>query len=325
LVISDLELITNHCANKNSRRQSGDLSREENMLTKFEASEILDQVPKYKEYSHSVSRGLHDEILKAGTPVRRLVDYLHGVWLGHPLHPVLTDVVIGAWGLAGFFDLLASLKIGARSSEQAADRLTALGTAAAVPTALSGLADFTTISPRAMTTGATHGIMNLAGFGLYLLSMISRRNGDRKRGVFLSSFALGMLTVSAWLGGELVYRYQVGVNKSRRAKSPENWIDVMDEAALEEQQPMRVELEGSPVLLYRYGGTVYAIGAVCGHDGGPLEEGRFEGLCVECPWHQSVYDLRDGNVVHGPSTYAVSNYASRIQDGKVQLKLEPKQ
>ena len=89
---------------------------------------------------------------------------------------------------------------------------------------------------------------------------------------------------------------------------------------------MRVDLDGSPVLFYRYEGQVYAMGAVCGHEGAPLEKGQFDGLCVTCPWHQSVYNLQDGSVVHGPTTYAEPSYETRIRDGRVEARLrEPNQ
>jgi nitrite reductase/ring-hydroxylating ferredoxin subunit/uncharacterized membrane protein len=253
-----------------------------------------------------------------------LADFLHGSWLGHPLHPVLTDFVIGAWVMGGILDVVAALN-GSHSAARAADRLTTLGTVGAVPTALAGLADYTTIPRRALSTGAVHGLINTIGLGMYLFSLRDRQNGQRGRGVFISSMALGMLTLSAWLGGELTFRYGVGVNKSRFPAGLESWTPVLNEADLNEQEPRRVEHEGTPVLLYRYGGTVYAMGAVCGHDGAPLEEGRFEGLCVECPWHQSVYDLRDGRVVHGPTTYAEPSYATRIQNGQIEIKLRNEQ
>ena len=130
-----------------------------------------------------------------------------------------------------------------------------------------------------------------------------------------------MMTVSAWLGGELTYRHSVGVNRSSRPDGPKEWTPVIEDAELPEQQPRRVEFEGSPILLYRYNGSVYAIGSVCGHDGGPLDQGRFDGYCVECPWHQSVYDLRDGRVVHGPTAYAKPSYDTRVIDGRVEIKL----
>jgi nitrite reductase/ring-hydroxylating ferredoxin subunit len=96
----------------------------------------------------------------------------------------------------------------------------------------------------------------------------------------------------------------------------------MAENELHEQEPRRVEVVGSPVLLYRYGGTIYATAAVCGHAGGPLEQGQFDEYCVQCPWHDSVYDLRDGSIVHGPTTYTLPKYAARIQNGQVEIRAE---
>jgi nitrite reductase/ring-hydroxylating ferredoxin subunit len=263
---------------------------------------------------------MHAAVLQGGKPLRRFADLLHGSWLGHPLHPVLTDVTIGAWMAGGLLDLMAAGGR-SRSLERAADRLTALGTASAVPTALAGLADYSTIPRRALSTGAVHGLINTLGLLLYLASMKDRSTGRRSRGVFFSSLALSLLGVSAWLGGELVYRYKVGVNKTPEPGDLKDWTQVMDSAELHDLEPCRMEVEGKPVLLYRQNGMIYAIGAVCGHDGGPLEQGRFEGLCVECPWHQTVYDLRDGSVVHGPSTYAEPSYETRLQEGKIEIRL----
>jgi nitrite reductase/ring-hydroxylating ferredoxin subunit/uncharacterized membrane protein len=293
-------------------------------MDQIQPEKTLQNIPRYKEAARTVSRGLHEKVLQGGKGTRRLADLLHGTWLGHPLHAILTDIVIGSWIFSGLFDwigLLAGPGSTRKSAEETADTLLALGNASAVPTALAGLADYTAIPGRAMTTGASHGLLNTAGLALNLLAQASRKSGQRGRGIFLSAFALGLMTVSAWLGGELVYKYSVGVNKSRYPKEPQDWLPVMEEAELHEQQPRRVSVEGEAVLLYRYGGTVYATGAVCGHDGGPLDEGAFDGLCVECPWHHSVFDLRDGRVLHGPSTYAVPGYAARIMDGKVEIRV----
>ncbi|MBZ0302599.1 MAG: Rieske (2Fe-2S) protein [Anaerolineae bacterium] len=78
--------------------------------------------------------------------------------------------------------------------------------------------------------------------------------------------------------------------------------------------------ESIPVLLYREGEAIDAIGAVCSHAGGPLEDGSFADGCVECPWHNSVFDLRDGHVVHGPATFDEPHYQVRIQDGQIEVR-----
>jgi nitrite reductase/ring-hydroxylating ferredoxin subunit len=92
---------------------------------------------------------------------------------------------------------------------------------------------------------------------------------------------------------------------------------------LREREPRRIEVADQPVLLYRIGNQIQAIGAVCPHSGGPLEQGKFYNGCVECPWHNSVFSLADGWVIHGPSTYAITNYEARIRDGMIEVRLAP--
>ena len=90
-----------------------------------------------------------------------------------------------------------------------------------------------------------------------------------------------------------------------------------------EYEARRIEIDGTPVLVYRDVEAVYAIGAVCSHDGGPLEQGTIDGACVECPWHQSVFDMRDGHVVHGPATLGQPSYQARIRDRQIEIRLNP--
>ncbi|MCZ7570424.1 MAG: Rieske 2Fe-2S domain-containing protein [Ardenticatenaceae bacterium] len=277
-------------------------------------------IPGLQDGGLKVARAVHTAVLNGGDPVRTMADVLHGTWLGHPLHPVLTDIVIGAWSLGALFDGVASTN-GSRDAERMADTLTAVGTLAAVPTAITGLTDYSTIPQHAASTGTLHGLLNSTSLVLYLLSLRDRKNGHRNRGIVFSTIGYGLAAVSAWLGGDLVYRQHVGVDHAESVSKPAEWKAVLDETELREQQPKRVEVEGHPVLLYRYGGTVYAIGAVCSHAGGPLEEGTFEELSVQCPWHDSVFDLRNGSIEHGPATYAEPNYAARIQNGRVEVRV----
>ena len=95
----------------------------------------------------------------------------------------------------------------------------------------------------------------------------------------------------------------------------------MEAADLRNEKPRRIEYDERPVLLYRHAGEIYAMGAVCAHEEGPLEDGKFEGCLVECPLHQLVYDLRTGRVVHVPATYAIPSYETRVHNGKIELRL----
>ena len=290
------------------------------MLAKIEPEEILRELPGFETQAYSISRGVHSWILKGGKLRRQVADLLHGTWMGHPLHSVMTDMTIGAWTFSFVLDLL-SLNRRSRSLQRSADTLLNLGNASATVTALAGLTDYSTIPDRAVATGATHALLNTLVLSVSLFSALLRKKGKREQGILLSSLSSSILLISAWLGGELAYRYKVGVNKSLKPTEPQKWHTTLQDQDLPEMTPKRVDVNGSPVLLYRYQGRVYAIGAVCGHDGGPLEEGKFEGYCVTCPLHQSVYDLRDGSIVHGPTTYTEPHYDVRIQDGRLEVRL----
>ncbi|HWV58184.1 MAG TPA: Rieske 2Fe-2S domain-containing protein [Longimicrobiales bacterium] len=251
---------------------------------------------------------------------RVITDVLHGSWLGHPLHAVLTDVAIGAWALGGAFDAAGRIT-GSDFARRTGDALTAAGIAAAVPTAVTGLTDYSTAPHPAMTTATLHGALNTGSLALYVLSLRERRGGRRGRALALSSFALAMVGLSAWLGGHLVYRHRVGVDHSERFTGPVDWTPVIDADDLPGLTPVRIEVEGKGVLLYREGNDVYAIGAVCSHAGGPLEEGRFSDTCVQCPWHDSVFDLSDGHAIHGPATQPQPVFDARMRSGRVEIRL----
>ncbi|HWQ12969.1 MAG TPA: Rieske (2Fe-2S) protein [Roseiflexaceae bacterium] len=210
---------------------------------------------------------------------------------------------------------------GAREAQWAADRLLAIGVAAAAPTALAGVADFSTIKEDAAALGAAHALLNTAGLGLFLASLWARTSGSRGLGVLLSSAGLAVVTGSAILGGDLTYRKRVGVNHTPPADGPREWTAAIPLERLGDHAARRVMVADVPVLLYRDGDQVYAIGAVCSHAGGPLEEGEFQGGCVQCPWHQSVFDLRTGAVVHGPATHAQPAYEARVRGGQVEVRL----
>ncbi len=291
-------------------------------LNQIRPEELLAEIPEFKPAAKKVSRYLHDLVLKGGEPARLAADLLHGTWLGHPLHSVLTDLTIGAWAFGSLLDIMSLRGGRRRGNARAADRLIALGTASAIPTALTGIADYSTIPEGAVSTGATHGLLNATALALYGLSLGLRKMGLRLPAMILSGLGLGLILVSSWLGGHLAYHYKVGVNHAENPGKPKPWQAVVDDDKLREDKPLRVEVDEKPVLVYRHLGEIFAIGANCAHEGGPLDEGKFEGCQVECPWHQSVYDLRTGRVVHGPATYPEPVYKTRVKAGKVELRLK---
>lgn len=280
---------------------------------------FIGQTPTIGSAGLKVARAIHSAVLKGGDPSRRIADFLHGTWLGHPLHAILTDVTIGAWAFAALFDGIALLNDD-ESARRTAHTLTKAGVISAVPTALAGLTDYSTVPKQAAATATLHGVINSVVLGIYLASLEERRRGRHKAGAMLSFTALGLGGISAWLGGHLVYSYQVGVDHSQPGDQPGDWTPVMNASDLRDEEPVCVEADGSRVLLYRTDGSIYAIGAVCSHAGGPLEEGKFDGTYVQCPWHDSVFDLRDGDIKHGPAVHPQPRFEVRIRDGQVEVR-----
>lgn len=245
-------------------------------------------------------------------------DLLSGTPLGHPLHPLLTDVPIGSFTSAAILDIL-----GGKRGEAAADLLVSVGILTTLPTAAAGAADWSDTYGAEQRIGVVHAAANLVGLALYVASLLARRRGDRGTGKLLGLGGMASMTVGGYLGGHLSYSKGVGVNNAFNEHPPEDWTPVLDDADLVDGKAVAVEANGARVLLYRSGDGLHAIGARCSHAGGPLEEGTVEteACTVECPRHQSVFRLDNGSVVHGPATVPQVAYDTRVADGKVEVRL----
>jgi uncharacterized membrane protein len=136
-------------------------------------------------------------------PVRR--DVLQGKWLGHALHPLMTDLPIGFWTSANMLDVM-----GGRSARPAARLLTGLGVASAVPTAVTGMAEFAGLrTQRDRRTGSLHAAGNVVALGCYTASWLARRRGRWGTGVALGLAGAGAATFSGLLGGHLAIAREV--------------------------------------------------------------------------------------------------------------------
>ena len=249
-----------------------------------------------------------------------LKDLLSGTWLGHPLHPVLTDVVIGTWTSATILDL-----IGGRGSRGAAERLIGVGIAAAVPTAASGSSDWadsTVGDAQVRRVGLVHAAANVAALGLYGASLLARRRGRHHRGVGLGAAGAGLIVGSSYLGGHLTFARGIGVDQTVFDRQPVEWTDTVAADDLTEGEPRVTTIGGTEVMLVRADGAVRALDDRCCHRGGPLHEGEVGGGTVTCPWHGSVFRLEDGSVERGPGTYPQPAYDTRVQDGRIQIRLQ---
>ncbi len=257
-------------------------------------------------------------VAKKVIPPGPLKDLLSGSRLGHPLHPALTDVTIGSYTAATMLDL-----VGGRRSQDAVRALLAVGILSSLPTATAGLADWSDTYGPDQRIGVVHALSNVAALSLFAGSLAARRGGRTGVGRVLSLAGMTTLAAGGYLGGHLTYARGVGVNNAFYQHEPEDWTAVIDAADLQAGSPTKVEANGATILLYRASDRIYAIGSRCSHAGGPLQEGKIDdgGLCVECPWHGSVFRLEDGSVVHGPASIPQAAYDVRVQDGRVEVRL----
>jgi uncharacterized membrane protein len=136
-------------------------------------------------------------------PARR--DLLRGAWLGHAVHPPLTDVPIGLWTSAVVLDL-----VGGKKARPAAQRLVGLGVLAAGPTAWTGWAEWAGRSRREQRVGALHAVWVGATIVGFAASWRARRRGDHARGVLLGLASSATMTTTAFLGGHLAVARKVG-------------------------------------------------------------------------------------------------------------------
>jgi nitrite reductase/ring-hydroxylating ferredoxin subunit/uncharacterized membrane protein len=256
---------------------------------------------------------LTEPILGADAPAA-LKDALYGVWLGHPLHPAVVAMPIGCWTAAAIFDLTGE--------ERAADLLVDLGLASAVLAALTGAAQYrdATSDTSVRRNGALHALLNTGAAALYVGSSMLRRQGNRTGAMTLSTIGLATTMASGWVGGELSYEMGIGVDRNAFETAPDEWVEVGEASLLEPGRPIRGIAGEMPVMIVQDDDGLHAIGATCSHFGGPLDEGKIENGCVECPWHGSVFRLDSGAVVHGPATSPQPRFETRIVNGRIEVR-----
>ncbi len=261
-------------------------------------------------------------VFDAGGPaVRGLKNLLHGTWLGHPLHPALTDVPLGAWTAALVLDSLEVFG-GREDLGPGADVAVAVGLVGAFGAAVTGVTDWSDTFGRGRKIGLAHGLLNVTATALYGTSLALRRRGARGAGIGFGMAGYAVATTAAYLGGHLTYGEQVGVDHTAAEDLDEldRFVSVLADEELGEGEMKKVEAKGVPVLLVRRDGAIRALHHTCSHLGGPLSEGKLEGDSVRCPWHGSRFSLTDGSVCEGPATFPQPLFETKVRDGQIQVK-----
>lgn len=288
-------------------------------------TETSPAAPDWIERLSDTLQGLIQRLIGANRkPPRRFKSLLHGTWLGHPLHPALTDIPIGAWLMAVIFDVIWLLAPGASTWAARGAQIAGIaGVVGAVGAAATGLADWSDSFGAERRTGLTHAALNTLALILFVVSAALRlgtSDGASAVGVALDIVGLASVLVAAYLGGHMVFALGTGVNHTAWEAGSDGFEAALPEAEMPTSALRRVVVAGTPVALLRLGDRYYAIAATCSHAGGPLDEGELAGEIVQCPWHGSRFSMRTGKALTGPATVAQPRYDVRVRDGMIELR-----
>lgn len=296
----------------------------------MEKNDIKDIVDRFEEQewitriAESTQSAIGAAFESGGEAGQQIKNFLHGTWMGHALHPAMTDVPIGAWTAALVLDGLDAIS-GRDDFSKGADAAIGVGLIGATGAAVTGMADYQASGKQSPNAGLVHGVLNTGAAALYVTSLLLRRRGSRTAGRIAALLGYGVMSASAYLGGELVYGKKIGVDHGERDDLPGEWTRVLSLSELPLNQLKRVEVNDIKILLLRRDDRIYAIGEVCSHLGGPLADGDLEcsdrECSVSCPWHGSRFDLATGEVLDGPATYPQPLFETRVLDEEIEIKI----
>jgi nitrite reductase/ring-hydroxylating ferredoxin subunit/uncharacterized membrane protein len=217
------------------------------------------------------------------------------------------------------FDLL-DLVLDRPEFAVSADTSIAIGVIGAAGAVAAGMTDWSDVDPPARRLGLIHGLLNLSGTALFVTSLLFRRKKSRRNGRIAGALGYAVMAYAAHLGGKMVYRHRVGVDRTDGQVFPDSFVAVLPESILAESEPTRVMYRGAPILLIRRAGRLFAMAETCSHFSGPLSEGKLVGDSIVCPHHSSRFALEDGRVLDGPAVHPQPCLAVRARDGQIEVR-----
>lgn len=283
----------------------------------------LDQLIARQRWLDTIGEPLQKTIVslfaRGGRTGKQTKNLLNGTWFGHPLHPALTDIPIGAWTTTLVLDAVAA----ARDDEalaKAADITLATGLVGAAGAALTGVTDWSDTYGKERSVGLLHGLLMVATVATYSAALGARLSGARSAGAALGGAGYALLLGAAYLGGEELSGIGYGVNHTAFQSGPADYVAVLPAAELPDETLTRAAARGLAVLLARVDGQICALHDTCVHAGCSLAEGKLEGTSVICSCHGSQFDLHDGAVINGPATMPEPHLDVRIENGMIEVK-----
>ena len=257
---------------------------------------------------------------RLGRPGKLLQDFLNGSWLGHSLHPVVVDVVVGGATAAVLLEVLSWLGVAdLRVAILWVLGLTWLAGLSAMVTGLTDFKDTATGDERHVV--GLHGLINIVATVLFIGAFLSLLGDADLLAGWLIVIGYGVLSVGAFIGGHVVFKYgyMVNYNAFSSGKKAKEFTAVLPAADLPEATPTKVTLGTTGLVVVRRGDLVWALKETCSHAGGPLAQGTLDGYNIVCPWHSSAFRLSDGAVRHGPAATRQVAYRARISGDQVEV------
>jgi len=279
-----------------------------------------------------------------------LKDFLEGKPLRHPVHPMLVHFPIGLFILSLLLDLASLAFPSVPNLVRDSFYAMLVGIITALFAAVPGFVDYTDIRSDhpAKRTATAHMTLNLLVVALYGINLGVRSSmlADSKIPLLplvLSLVGVALLSASGYLGGRLVYDEGISVGRhKRRTATPEDtlhfsaahfaqneqsdviFIPVPEAERLQEKETLRAEIDGQVITIAKIDNHFYGFQEFCTHRFGPLSEGSFEGFNVQCPWHNSCFDVRTGKVTNGPAKVDLKTFKVEMRDGKICVGIPPK-
>lgn len=266
-----------------------------------------------------------------------LKDVLEGKPLRAPLHPALVHLPIALFPISLLLDAATWIVDGGDAGlVRAAFWCLVAGLVTGLLAGAFGMVDYTDIRDDhpAKKKATVHMVLNLVALGIFAAGAGLRYgNLDTEKtgltALVVSLAGLGLLGYSGYLGGHLVYGDGIAVGRHRRrtplpertisarTKKDVEGVAVADDAALPEGGTLRVEVNGVVITIARVEGALHAFQEFCTHRYGPLSEGVLRGCEVQCPWHNSRFDVRTGKVTHGPAKVELRTFRVASREGKI--------
>ena len=273
-----------------------------------------------------------------------LKDLLEGKPFQHPIHPMLVHLPIGLFLLSLILDLVSLVIPSVPDLMHGSFYAMLLGTITALIAAVPGFVDYTDVrrDHPGKRTATWHMILNLVVVAVYAANLILRASWQTEPVVLfgpliLSIVGVGLLSVSGYLGGRLVYDDGIAVGRHKRhmpmptdtlhlsvriAGADAVFVPVPAAQQLRERETLRVEIDGQVMTIVRIENQLFAFQEFCTHRFGPLSEGRFDGFDVQCPWHNSCFDVRTGKITQGPAKVDLKTFRVETREGKIGVLLE---